>query len=93
MTRHLRQSSSEIQVVVLTAFAPEGSSSRGFAFAYIVSSEERVPAVLAEGESAGGTIVRPAQESPWGSFCYFTDSDGYLWKVASSGTHQPTAAK
>jgi uncharacterized protein len=68
--------------------APEGSGFRGFAFSYIVRSDDRVDAVLAEAERAGGTIVRPAQRAQWGGyFGYFADPDGYLWKVVT-GTYE-----
>jgi uncharacterized protein len=68
--------------------APEGSGFRGFAFSYIVRSDDRVDAVLAEAEGAGATIVKPAQRAPWGGyFGYFADPDGYLWKVVT-GTYE-----
>jgi len=36
--------------------------------------------------SAGGEIVKRAAASRWvGYFGYFSDPDGYLWKVATSG--------
>jgi catechol 2,3-dioxygenase-like lactoylglutathione lyase family enzyme len=74
--------------------ASDGSGFRGFTLSYIVRSEERVDAVLAEAERAGGTIARPAQHSPWGGrFGYFTDPDGYLWKVAAGAGHPPFAAE
>jgi predicted enzyme related to lactoylglutathione lyase len=68
--------------------APEGSGFRGFAFSYIVRSDDRADAVLAEAERAGGQIVKPAQRAPWGGyFGYFADPDGYLWKVVT-GTYE-----
>jgi uncharacterized protein len=68
--------------------APDGSGFRGFAFSYIVRSDDRVDAVLAEAQRAGGTIVKPAQRAPWGGyFGYFADPDGYLWKVVT-GTYE-----
>ena len=61
----------------------EGSGFRGVTLAYIVRSDERVDAVLAEAESAGATIVKPAQKTGWGGYSgYFADPDGYLWEVA-----------
>lgn len=72
--------------------AADGSGFRGFTLSYIVRSEERVAAVLAEAERAGGRIAKPAQRTPWGgSSGYFTDPDGYLWKVASGAGPQPFA--
>jgi predicted enzyme related to lactoylglutathione lyase len=67
----------------------EGDGFRGVTFAYLVRSEERVGAVLAE--RAGGTIVKPAQRSPYGYFGYFADPDGNLWKVAAGAGDQPFA--
>jgi predicted enzyme related to lactoylglutathione lyase len=74
-----------------TGVAPEGDGFRGFTFNYLVRSEERVDAVLAEAERAGGSIVKPAQRSPYGYFGYFADPDGNLWKVAAGAGDQPFA--
>jgi len=65
--------------------ASDGSGFRGIMLNYIVPSTEQVDDVLAQAERAGGTIVKPAQQAQWGGyFGYFTDPDGYLWKVASA---------
>jgi uncharacterized protein len=72
--------------------AADGSGFRGITLSYIVRSEDRVEAVLAEAERAGGTIARPAERAQWGgSSGYFADPDGYLWKVASGAGEQPFA--
>lgn len=64
----------------------EGSGFRGITLSYVVRAPERVDAVLAEAERAGGTIVKPAQDAPWGGrFGTFADPDGQLWKVAAGG--------
>jgi uncharacterized protein len=34
--------------------------------------------------AAGGGVVKEAAVAPWGYFGYFSDPDGYLWKVASA---------
>ncbi len=70
----------------------DGSGFRGVTLSYLVRSEERVAEMLAEAERAGGKIVKPAQNAPWGG-CdgYFSDPDGYLWKVASGRGDQPYA--
>ena len=61
----------------------ESRSFSGMTFSYLVGSAERVDAVLAEAEAAGGTIARAAHEAQWGGYDgYFADPDGYLWKVA-----------
>jgi len=62
--------------------APAGGFS-GVTFSYLVGSAERVDAVLAEADAAGGAIARAAHEAQWGGYDgYFADPDGYLWKVA-----------
>ena len=74
--------------------APDGSGFRGFTLSYIVRSEERVDAVLAEAERAGGKIAKPAQRASWGGyFGYFADPDGYLWKVVLGYEQEPYAAE
>jgi predicted enzyme related to lactoylglutathione lyase len=66
----------------------------GITFSHIVGSPQRVDAVLAEAARAGGTIVKAAQSAQWGGyFGYFTDLDGYHWKVASGEGDQPFAAE
>ena len=65
--------------------AKEGSGFRGVSLHYIVSSTKRVDEVLDQATRAGGKLVKPAQNAQWGGyFGYFSDPDGYLWKVASS---------
>jgi uncharacterized protein len=62
----------------------EGSGFRGVSFHYIVSSKEAVDEAMADAVSAGAGVVRKAEATQWGYFGYFSDPDGYLWKVASS---------
>jgi hypothetical protein len=62
----------------------EGSGFRGVSFHYIVSSSEAVDEVMTKAVAAGGGVVKEAAGSQWGYFGYFSDPDGYLWKVASS---------
>jgi catechol 2,3-dioxygenase-like lactoylglutathione lyase family enzyme len=70
----------------------ESSGFRGFVLNYIVRDEDRVAAVLAEAENAGGTIAKAPERAGWGVSGFFTDPDGYLWKVAAgSGGDQPYA--
>jgi len=74
--------------------AADGSSFSGITFSYLVSSKERVDAVLAEAERGGGKIAKPGQDAAWGGyFGYFTDPDGNLWKAAAAGGEQPSAAE
>jgi catechol 2,3-dioxygenase-like lactoylglutathione lyase family enzyme len=65
--------------------APEGSGYTGVSFHYIVGSNDEVGGVMAKAAAAGAGVVRPAAEVQWGYFGYFSDPDGYLWKVAASG--------
>ena len=62
----------------------EGSGFRGMSFHYIVPSTETVDEVMGNAVAAGGRVVKEAAAAPWGGyFGYFSDPDGYLWKVAS----------
>jgi catechol 2,3-dioxygenase-like lactoylglutathione lyase family enzyme len=66
-----------------------GSGFRGVTLSYIVRSQDRVDAVLAE---AGGAIVKPGQPTEWGGYGgYFSDPDGNLWEVATGATKLPFA--
>ena len=60
----------------------EGSGFRAVSFHYIVSSNEAVDEVMSRATAAGGSIVKPAVAAPWGYAGYFSDPDGFLWKVA-----------
>jgi catechol 2,3-dioxygenase-like lactoylglutathione lyase family enzyme len=63
----------------------EGSGFRGVSFHHIVSSQEEVDEVMAKAVAAGGGVVKEAGGAQWGYFGYFSDPDGYLWKVATGG--------
>jgi catechol 2,3-dioxygenase-like lactoylglutathione lyase family enzyme len=70
--------------------AADGDGFRGVTFAYNVRSEDRVDAVLAEAERAGGAAVQPPRRTDWGGYSgYFADPDGYLWEVATGATQLP----
>ena len=62
----------------------EGSGFRGVSFHYIVPSSQAVDEVMGNAVAAGGGVVKQQAASPWGYFGYFSDPDGYLWKVASA---------
>ena len=63
----------------------EGSGFTGISFHYIVSSRETVDEVIASAVAAGGAVVKEAAGARWGGYSgYFSDPDGYLWKVATS---------
>lgn len=59
----------------------EGGGFTGVVLSYIVKGDQ-VDEVLRQAEQAGGTIVKKGQKAQWGGyFGYFSDPDGYLWKV------------
>jgi catechol 2,3-dioxygenase-like lactoylglutathione lyase family enzyme len=61
----------------------EGSGFRGIALAHNVRRKDDVAKVIAEAERAGGTVVKSAEDAPWGGHSgYFADPDGHLWEVA-----------
>ena len=60
----------------------EGSGFRGVSFHYIVSSSEEVDEVIGKAVAAGGAVVKAAAATKWGYGGYFSDPDGFLWKVA-----------
>jgi catechol 2,3-dioxygenase-like lactoylglutathione lyase family enzyme len=63
----------------------EGSGFRGVSFHFLTDSREAVDAVMQTAEAAGGTVVKTAAAADWGGyFGYFSDPDGYLWKVATT---------
>ncbi|HEX3205120.1 MAG TPA: VOC family protein [Propionibacteriaceae bacterium] len=62
----------------------EGSGFRGVSFHFITDSRDAVNDVMQAAETAGGTVVKAAAAAQWGGyFAYFSDPDGYLWKVAT----------
>ena len=62
----------------------EGSGFRGVSFHFIVQSKDVVDELIARAERAGGAVVRKPTSTQWGYSGYFSDPDGYLWKVASA---------
>lgn len=70
----------------------DGRGFSGIALAHNVRGSGDVAGVLAEAEAAGGRIVKPAEDAPWGGRSgYFADPDGHLWEVAWN-PHFPLAA-
>ena len=60
-----------------------GATFGGMTLAFNTRSRDEVDEVLAEVEAAGGTILKPAEEQPWGGYSgYFADPDGHPWEVA-----------
>lgn len=71
--------------------SPKGDGFMGFALAYNVREKHDVEAVLNQAAQAGGTIIKPAQETFWGGYSgYFNDPDGFLWEVAHNPGFQLT---
>jgi uncharacterized protein len=63
--------------------SPEGHGFRGIALAYNARTREEVDLVLAEAQTAGAKILKPAEEAFWGGYSgYFADPDGFPWEVA-----------
>ena len=59
-------------------------TSHAFTIAHNVGSRADVDAVLAEAETAGARIIKPAAETFWGGYSgYFADPDGFQWEVAT----------
>ena len=63
----------------------EGSGFRGVSFHFITDSRDTVDEVIQTAEAAGATVVKEPATAQWGGyFGYFSDPDGYLWKVATA---------
>src|SRR6266498_3621644 len=62
----------------------KGSGFRGVSFHYIVPSREAVDKVMGSAVAAGGGVVKKGAAVQWGYYGYFSDPEGYLWKVASA---------
>ena len=61
----------------------EGHGFNGVSLAYNARSRQEVDSVLAEAQTAGAKLVKPAQDAFWGGYSgYFADPDGFLWEVA-----------
>lgn len=62
----------------------KGSGFRGVSFHFVTDSRDTVDDVMQAAEAAGGTVVKAAAAAQWGGyFGYFSDPDGYLWKVTT----------
>ncbi|SNT49451.1 hypothetical protein SAMN05421812_107208 [Asanoa hainanensis] len=66
---------------------PEGSGFRGASFHLNPDSRDVVDQTIRAAVAAGGSVVREAAEARWGGyFGYFSDPDGYLWKITTYAT-------
>lgn len=65
------------------ALAPvaQGSGFSGVALIHLVRNVEDVALTLERAVAAGGTLVKPATKTPWGTAGYFRDPDGHLFEV------------
>lgn len=62
---------------------PTGSGFSGITLAHNVRTKPEVALALKTAESAGGKIMKQAQDVFWGGHSgYFSDIDGHLWEVA-----------
>lgn len=65
------------------ARTPIDGTFSGITLACNQRSEADVDRVLAEAESAGARILKPAERVFWGGYSgYFADPDGHVWEVA-----------
>ncbi|MFC4115029.1 VOC family protein [Nonomuraea zeae] len=65
----------------------EGSGFRGASFHFNPDSREVVDEMMRNAAAAGGSVVKEAAPAQWGGyFGYFSDPDGYLWKVTTYGS-------
>jgi uncharacterized protein len=65
------------------ALAPsaEGTGFSGVALIHLVPSAADVALTLQRAVEAGGTLVKPATKTQWGTAGYFRDPDGHLFEV------------
>src|SRR5437762_109036 len=78
----LRALGSDPELTVLSVASSWASHTSLFRF--VIPSREAVDEVMGKAVAAGGGVVKEAATTPWGYFGYFSDPDGYLWKVASA---------
>jgi predicted lactoylglutathione lyase len=62
-------------------FEPTRGSFGGITLAINVESAEIVDRALDEAIAAGGTLLKPGTELPFGYGGYFADLDGHAWEV------------
>lgn len=56
-------------------------ASSGLALIYCAEHPDDVARLLAQAERAGGTIVKPATKTQWGTAGYFRHPDGHLFEI------------
>jgi uncharacterized glyoxalase superfamily protein PhnB len=65
-----------------TGLPLSAGASTNMTLGHNVGTKVEVDAVMQQAQSAGATIVKPAQDTFWGGYAgYFQDPDGHLWEV------------
>ena len=55
----------------------------GITLGYNTRNKEEVDEILELAAAAGGKVIAPATETPWGAWTgYFTDPDGHPWEAS-----------
>ena len=63
------------------------------ALAYNVRDRSEADPALDRAVSAGGSLLKRAEEAPWGGYSgYFADPDGHAWEVAHNPAWTISAA-
>ncbi|HEY0720350.1 MAG TPA: VOC family protein [Gammaproteobacteria bacterium] len=71
------------KLLAADATLKSGSGFGGITLAQNVADKKSVTRVLAQAVTAGGVLLKPAQQAEWGGYSgYFADPDGYPWEVA-----------
>jgi catechol 2,3-dioxygenase-like lactoylglutathione lyase family enzyme len=61
---------------------PGYTAGSGISIGHLVDSPAEVDRLLGLAEQAGGRVLGPAHERPWGIYSgYFADPDGHLWEI------------
>lgn len=62
--------------------APNYTAGSGVSIGHFVDSPAEVDRILELAAHAGGRVLGPAHERPWGIYSgYFADPDGHLWEI------------
>jgi uncharacterized protein len=62
--------------------AVESVAGSGFSIGHLVESRSEVDRLLEVADQAGGRVLGPAHERPWGIYSgYFSDPDGHMWEI------------
>ena len=72
--------------------APDRDAFRDVTLAINVESVAEVDAALTEAVAAGGTLLKPGMELPFGYGGYFADPDGHAWEVCYNPSFPITPA-